>query len=72
MVTWLINNTYFTFGNHFYQQTVGIPMGADAAPLIADLFMFYYEFTYIKNSMKANYHTCKKLSKTSRYLDDMT
>ena len=72
MVTWLIKNTYFTFGNHIYQQTIGILMGTDAAPLIANLFLFYYKFNNIKTNMKTNYNTCKKLFKTLRYLDDIT
>ena len=31
------------FGGHVYQQTVGIPMGTNCAPLVADLLLYSYE-----------------------------
>ena len=45
MVEFLIDNIYVEFGGHVhvYQQTVGIPMGINCAPLVADLFLFPYE-----------------------------
>ena len=30
-------------GSKLYRQIVGIPMGTNCAPLVADLFMFCYE-----------------------------
>ena len=36
-------------GNRVYRQCVGIPMGTDCAPLLANLFLFYYEYKYMKN-----------------------
>lgn len=39
----LIDNIYVNFNNTLYKQTVGIPMGTNCAPLIADLFLFCYE-----------------------------
>ena len=32
-----------TFGTKLYRQIVGIPMGTNCAPLVADLFLFCYE-----------------------------
>ena len=40
MVEYLIDNIYVEFGGHVYQQTVGIPMGTNCAPLVADLFLY--------------------------------
>ena len=37
-----------------YQQCVGIPMGTDCVPLLANLFLFYYEYRYMKNHIKNN------------------
>ena len=42
MVVFCINNIYVEFGGHVYQQTVGIPMGTNCAPLLADLFLYSY------------------------------
>jgi hypothetical protein len=39
----LIDNIFVVFGNKIYQQTVGIPMGTNCAPLLADSFLYSYE-----------------------------
>ena len=33
---------YNYFGNKLYRQIVGIPMGISCAPLVADLFVFFF------------------------------
>ena len=43
MVEFSIDNIYVEFGGHVYQQTVGIPMGTNCAPLVAYLFLYSYE-----------------------------
>ena len=40
-VEYLINNIYVNIGNRIYRQCVGIPMGTDCAPLLANLFLFF-------------------------------
>ena len=39
----LLDNIYIKFGIKLYRQIVGIPMGTNCAPLVADLFFFCYE-----------------------------
>ena len=55
-----------------FQQTVGIPMGINCAPLIADLFLYSYDADFIQGLLKKNE---KKLSRsfifTFRYIDDV-
>ena len=41
--TFLMENIYVQFDGMVYQQIVGIPMGTNCAPLIADLFLYCYE-----------------------------
>ena len=43
MVEFLIENIYVEYGGRVYQQTVGIPMGTNCAPLVADMFLYSYE-----------------------------
>jgi hypothetical protein len=54
------------------QQTVGIPMGTNCAPLLADLFLYSYEADFIQGLLKKDE---KKLSRsfnfTFRYIDDV-
>ena len=37
-LNFLLDNIYIRFGEKIYRQVVGIPMGTNCAPLIADLF----------------------------------
>ena len=39
-LTFLLDNIYIGFGSKLYGQIVGVPVGADCAPLVADLFLF--------------------------------
>ena len=36
----LIDNIYVNIGSRIYRQCIGIPMGTDCAPLVANLFLF--------------------------------
>jgi len=40
MLEFLIYNIFVMFGGRVFQQTVGIPMGTNCAPLFADLFLY--------------------------------
>ena len=42
-LTYLLDNIFIRFDTKLYRQIVGIPMGTNFAPLIADLFLFFYE-----------------------------
>ena len=59
-------------GGRVFQQTVGIPMGTNCAPLLADLFLYSYEADFIHGLLKKNE---KKIARsfnfTLRYIDDV-
>ena len=40
---YLLDYTFIRFGSKLYRHIVGIPMGSNCAPLVADLFLFCYE-----------------------------
>jgi len=40
------------FGGPVFQQTVGIPMGTNCAPLLTDLFLYSYEAGFSKKKKK--------------------
>lgn len=46
-------------------------MGTDCAPLLADLFLHYYEYTFMENLHKTNAFLAKKFNNTFRYIDDL-
>jgi hypothetical protein len=41
MLEFLIDNIFVSFGGTLFQQVVGIPMGTNCAPPLADLFLIY-------------------------------
>ena len=69
-LTFLLDNIFIQFGTKLFRQVVGIPMGTDCAPLVADLFLFCYERDYmmsLSDDKQADViHACNA---TSRYLD---
>ena len=51
--TFLMETTYVQFDGMVYQQIVGISMGTNCAPLIADLFLYCYERDFMSNLKKS-------------------
>ena len=41
----LLDNIFIRFGSKLYRQIVGIPIGTNSAPLIADLFFVFIRET---------------------------
>ena len=50
-IKFLVDNIYIQVGNKIFRQTIGIPMGTDCAPLLANLFLFYYEYKFMKDKI---------------------
>ena len=69
---YLLDNIFIRFGSKLYRQTVGIPIGTNCAPLVADLFLFCYERDFIL-SLSDNDQTdiIEAFNSISRYLDDL-
>ena len=69
---YLLDNIYIRFGSKLYRQNVGIPMGTNCAPLVADLFVFCYERDFMKSITKEKrYDLIDAFNSTSRYLGDL-
>ena len=46
-------------------------MGTDCAPLLANLFLFLYEYMYVEDKIKTNPREARLLRHTVRYIDDL-
>ena len=67
-----LDNIYIRFGSKLYRQIVGIPMGTNCAPLVADLFLFCYEGDFMLSLSEDNQSdVIEAFNATSRYLDDL-
>ena len=71
-LTFLLDNIYIRFGSKLYRQIVGIPMGTNCAPLVADLFLFCYERDFMLSLSENNQSgVIEAFNSTSRSLDDL-
>ena len=67
-----MDNIYIRFVTKLYRQIVGIPMGTNCAPLVADLFLVCHERDFMKYLSSDNQaDVIKAFNSTSRYLDDL-
>ena len=53
MIEFLIDNIFVQFGGCLFHQVIGILMGTNCAPLLADLFLYSYENEFLDNMIKS-------------------
>ena len=68
---YLLNNCLFTCGNKIFRQVIGLPMGADPSPFMANLFLYHYESQWIKSLKKDNIQKARRFAYTFRFIDDL-
>jgi hypothetical protein len=72
MLEFLIENIFEVVGGHVFQLSVGIPMGTNCAPLLADLFLYSYEVEFIPKPLNGKKKSLAvSFSSRFRYTDDM-
>ena len=49
MLEFLVDNIFVVFAGKVFQQIVGIPIGTNCAPLLADIFLYSYEVEFIQS-----------------------
>ena len=55
MIEFLIDNIFVQFGGRLFRQVIGIPMGTNCAPLLADLFLYSYENKFLDNMIRSGH-----------------
>jgi len=72
MLKFLMDNILVLFGGRVFQQTVGIPMGSNCVPLLADLFLYSYKADFIQRLlMKHKKKLTRSINFTFCYIDDI-
>ena len=72
LIKWLIDNTFVTLGDKCFKQKIGIPMDTDCAPLLANLFLYAYEYQWINKQVEKNkFNLLIKFKGCCRYIDDL-
>ena len=41
LIDFVVDNSVFRLGNNVYRQKIGIPMGIDPAPQMANLYLYF-------------------------------
>ena len=63
----MLDNIFIRFGTKLYRQVVGIPIGTNCVPLVADLFIDFM----MSLSDDKQVDVIDAFNTTSRYLDDI-
>ena len=64
LLEYLRDNIFIMVGNKVFKQHVGIAMDTNCAPLLANLYLFYYEYNYLKKLIKNNLLQVRKFNNT--------
>ena len=72
MIEFLIDNIFVQFGGCLFHQAIGVPMGTNCAPLLADLFLYSYENEFLDNMIKSGHRRlARSFNLCYRYMDDL-
>ena len=71
MLEFLVDNIIVVFAGKVFQQIIGIPMGTNCVPLLADIFLYSYEAEFILSLLSTGGNGWH-LSSTSRIDTSMT
>ena len=72
MIEFLIDNIFVQFGGRLFRQVIGIPMGTNCAPLLADLFLYSYENEFLDNIIRSGHRRlARSFNLCYRYIDDL-
>ena len=72
MLEFLVDNIFVVFAGKVFQQIVGIPIGTNCAPLLADIFLYSYEAEFIQSLLSAGKkRLASQFNFTYRYIDDV-
>ena len=71
IITFIVDNGFIVYKGKLFRQKLGIPMGTNSAPYLANIFLYCYEANYIENLKNSGRsEEAKLISATFRYQDD--
>ena len=70
MLEFLVDIIFVVFAGKVFQQIIGIPMGTNCVPLLADIFLYSYEAEFIQSLLSAGKkRLASQFNFTNRYID---
>ena len=71
-LTSIVDNIFVVFAGKVFQQIIGIPMGTNCAPVLADIFLYSYEAEFIQSLLSTGRkRLASQFNFTYRYIDDI-
>ena len=72
MIEFLIDNIFVQFGGRLFRHVIGIPMGTNSAPLLADLFLYSFENEFLDNMIRSGHRRlAMSFNLCYKYIDDL-
>ena len=71
VLNYVMKNAYFQINNQVFQQIIGIPMGSDPAPFIANLFLYFYKNKFLDKLKAEDLPRARRLRHVFRFIDDL-
>ena len=72
MIEFLIDNILLQFGGYLFCQVIGIPMGTNCSPLLADLFLYSYESDFLDDMIRSGHRRlARSFNLCYRYTDNL-
>ena len=67
-----LDNVFVQFGGCLFRPVIGIPMGTNCAPLLADLFRYSYENEFLDNMIRSGHRRlARSFNLCYKYNDDL-
>lgn len=70
-ITFLVRSVYLVNGGQCWRQCVGIPMGTNCAPPLANLYLYAYESDFIDRLEMTQPKAARSFHMTFRLIDDV-
>ena len=72
MIEFLVDNIYVRLGGQLFRQMVGIPIGTNCAPLLADLLLYSYDNEFLDKLIKEGKgKLARKFNLSYHYINDL-
>ena len=71
MIDYLIDHIYVACGDRLFRQTIGIPMGTNCAPMLANLYLFALETKWVRKICTDDKRVAAQFAHCFRYIDDL-
>ena len=72
LLEWLNGLYYLVTISNLFRQVIGIPMGTNCAPLLADLFLYSYENEFLDDMIRSGHRRlARSFNLCYRYIDDL-